>query len=289
MRFHLTYGLSVTIFCIAISSWAEQARAQDKLAPAASAVVEDVYALRWETGLLIGGVVSTGMRRWNWGSSATFHTSQEGWFGMNTASGGADKLGHAMSSYAITNILSEQLLREGRSAQQAALASMLIADVVMTGIEFFDGYSVEYGWSNEDLLMGWLGSGLAYWRQTTPGMREKLDFRLEYQPSGYKQFTPLGDYAGQKYVVALKLSGFKNLQDSPLRFLELQTGYYTRGFSLEEQAKGLEPSRQGFVGIGVNLSELLLGRRESAESTAKRAGRLFFEHLQLPLTATRVE
>lgn len=250
---------------------------------------EDTQAVKWETGLLLGGVTAFGLKRWNWGSSHSFRTTSEGWFGLKTGSGGADKLGHAFSAYLITNGLTEQLMRQGRSPEQAALTSALITQAMMVGIEIFDGYSVDYGWSTEDAVMDLLGSGVAYLRYTQPGLRDKLDFRLEYQPSGYKGFSPIGDYAGQKYVLALKLSGFRAMRETPLRYLELQTGYYTRGFSREEQTDGLAPSRHGFIGIGLNLSELLFGQRVNHETDARRAGRLFFEHIQVPSTATRSE
>ncbi len=250
---------------------------------------DDTRAVKWETSLLFGGAIVFGSKNWNWGSSNSFRTTSEGWFGLETESGGADKLGHAYSAYLITNGLAEQLLRQGRSPAQAALTSTLITQALLTGIEILDGYSVDHGWSTEDVVMNVLGSGAAYWRQVTPGVRDKLDFRLEYEPTGYKGGNPISDYAGHKYVLALKLAGFTAMRDTPLRYLELQTGYYTRGFSREEQLEGLTPSRHGFIGIGLNLSKLLFGQRASNESGALRGGRFFFEHVQLPSTATRSE
>ena len=54
-----------------------------------------------------------------------------------------------------------------------------------------------------------------------------------------------------------------------------------------EQADGLGRSRHGFLGVGVNLNELLFGNRTSDEPALKNAGRLFFEHIQIPHTAAR--
>ncbi|MDO9166331.1 MAG: DUF2279 domain-containing protein [Rhodoferax sp.] len=250
---------------------------------------EDTRAVKWETGLLFGGAIVFGSKNWNWGSSHSFRTTSEGWFGPDTESGGADKLGHAFSAYLITNGLAEQLLRQGRSPERAALTSVVITQALMLGVEILDGYSVDHGWSTEDVVMNVLGSGTAYWRQVTPGVRDKLDFRLEYTPTGYKGGNPISDYAGHKYVLALKLAGFDGTRDTPLRYLELQTGYYTRGFSREEQLDGMARSRRGFIGIGLNLSELLFGQRASNESGALRGGRFFLEHIQLPATATRSE
>jgi hypothetical protein len=99
----------------------------------------------------------------------------------------------------------------------------------------------------------------------------------------------LSDYAGQKYVVTLKLSGIDSMRNTPLRYLELQTGYYARGFSKPEREAGLNKSRQNFVGLGLNLGELVFGRRNEYESELHNAGRMFFEHVQVPSTAIRTE
>ncbi len=248
---------------------------------------EDLSANRWETTGAVAGVTALGLYSWDWGSSKTFKVNDEGWFGEETGSGGADKLGHAFSSYAMTNLLADRLEYKGRSPERAARNAALTTQAVMLYVEIFDGYSGDHGFSKEDMVMNALGSGLAYARATVPGLRELIDFRLEYEASGYKGFRPLSDYSGQKYVLALKLSGIRGLNQSFLRHFELQTGYYTRGFSKEEKADGLTRQRHQFVGIGLNLNQLLFGNRTSRESELRNAGRLFFEHIQVPYTAAR--
>lgn len=248
---------------------------------------EDVKATRWESGAALAGVTALGLANWDWGSSKSFTWNPEGWFGEDTGSGGADKLGHAFTSYALTNVLADRLVRAGRSPERAVLSAALTTQAIMLYVEVFDGYSKDHGFAPEDVVMNLLGSGMAYGRMVNPRLRELTDFRMEYEASGYKGFRPVSDYSGQKYLIALKLSGVDALRDTPLRFLELQTGYYTRGFSKAERDDGLSRSRHGFVGVGLNVSELLLGRRASQESELKNAGRLFFEHVQLPYTAAR--
>ena len=248
---------------------------------------EDLSATRWEAAGTFVGVTALGLYSWDWGSGKKFRVNGEGWFGPETGSGGADKLGHAFTSYALTNVLADQLIQKGRSPQRAALNAVLTTQAIMLYVEVFDGFSNDHGFAKEDVVMNLAGSALAYARTVNSDLRDKLDFRLEYQPSGYKGFRPLSDYAGQKYVWALKLGGFDYLRNSPLRYLELQAGYYARGFSKLEKADGLERSRQGFVGIGLNLGDLLFGRKADQDSDLKRAGRLFFEHIQLPSTALR--
>ena len=246
---------------------------------------QDTRDLGWESGLLIGSTAIIGVRDWNWGSQPNFSTRNEGWFGLDTESGGTDKLAHAFSAYFITNGLAEQLQSQGRSSERAALSAALLTQAVLLGVELFDGYSVNYGWSNQDVVMDLLGSGAAYLRQTHPALRDRFDFRLAYVPSGYRGFGPVGDYAGQKYLLAFKLSGLSATRDTPLRFLELHAGYYARGFTPEEVADGRSRSRRGFVGIGLNLNELLWGTRSGSEPPLQRYGRLFLDHIQIPGSA----
>jgi hypothetical protein len=253
-----------------------------------SSWAEDLKATKWEAGGTFAGVTAIGMNSWNWGSSNSFNFNPEGWFGKDTGSGGADKLGHAFTSYALTNVLANRLVREGRSPERAALSAAITAQAIMLYVEVFDGLSNDHGFAREDVVMNLLGTGLAYARTVNPNVRDLLDFRMEYQSSGYKGYRPFSDYSGQKYLVALKLGGFKALRDTPFRYLELQTGYYTRGFSKSERANGLERSRHSFIGVGVNLNELLFGGRTGEEAALKNAGRLFFEHIQIPHTAARV-
>jgi len=158
---------------------------------------------------------------------------------------------------------------------------------LMLYVEVLDGFSNDHGFAREDVVMNLLGTGLAYARTVNPRLRDTLDFRMEYQPSGYKGFRPFSDYSGQKFLLALKLSGFDTFKNTPLRYLELQSGYYTRGFSRLERDDGLERSRHNFVGIGINLNELLFGRRTEREPELKNLSRLFLEHVQIPHTATR--
>lgn len=248
---------------------------------------EDVTATKWATGAAVAGVTALGLTSWNWGSNKSFRLNPEGWFGPETGSGGMDKLGHAFTSYALTNVLADRLVRQGRTPERAALSAAITTQAIMLYVEAFDGFSDDHGFAREDVVMNLAGTGLAYARTVFPRVRDILDYRMEYEASGYKGFRPFSDYSGQKYVMALKLGGIKGLRDTPLRYLELQTGYYTRGFSKLEHADGIGRSRHAFIGVGLNLTELLFGQRQTGESELKNAGRLVFEHIQVPHTAAR--
>jgi len=242
---------------------------------------------KYETGALVLGIAALGAKSWAWGSSTHFRVHSEGWFDKQSSSGGTDKFGHAFTSYAISNVLTDAMYFCGSSRDDAVLTSAALTLGLMTFVEVFDGYSVDHGFSKEDMLMNLSGMGFSYLRNVIPGLRDTLDFRMEYKPSGNKGFRPISDYAGQRYLLALKLAGFDSLRQTPLRYVELQGGYYARGFTLAENRPR---ERTTYVGIGINLGELIFGGQAASTElySPSQLGRTFFEHVQLPGTSYRV-
>lgn len=250
------------------------------------AFLDNAKNAKLETAALLAGITLLGAKSWNWGSNNHFKNNPEGWFGRDTGSGGTDKLGHAFSSYAINNVLTDAMHFRGSSRQDAALTAAGITLGLMTYVEVFDGFSKDHGFSREDMVMNLSGIGLSYLRSVVPSLRDRLDFRMEYEPSGHKGFRPLSDYAGQRYLLALKPAGFEALRNTPLRYVELHAGYYARGFTKAEQSPR---ERTMYLGIGINLGELFFGGRPASTQlySADHVGRLFFEHVQLPYTSYR--
>lgn len=244
---------------------------------------EQAWSVRYETSAIFAGITAVGINNWAWGSSTQFHFNSEGWFGEETGSGGADKLGHAYSSYLITELLSDSIRARNRNPAKGPLTAFLITMGLMTYVEFFDGYSDDHGFAYQDMIMNLGGAGFSCLRQYSGALREKVDFRMEYIPSGYGgTFKPFSDYSGQRYLLALKLSGFELFKETPLRFLELHGGYYTRGFMESEAQAGHDRQRTLFAGIGLNLGELLFGEEDTKVNTV---GRFVVEHVQVPGTS----
>ena len=50
----------------------------------------------------VGTIVAIGVAGWDYGSHS-FNTSNEGWFDPDTHYGGADKLGHVFTCYALAS------------------------------------------------------------------------------------------------------------------------------------------------------------------------------------------
>lgn len=247
--------------------------------------------LRIRNAALIGGgtllVAAYGLTKW-WddGFTTNFRTENEGWFGHDTSSGGADKLGHAFFAYAGTRLLTRGFDALGNEPQRSRSLGFWTTLGVLTAVEIADGYSKKYRFSGEDAIMNVVGAGLGYLLERYPEFDRLVDLRLLYKPSQNSSFDPAGDYSGQTYLAVLKASGIPALRaQEPLRYFELAFGYGTRGY---ENPGGVDRSRNFYFGISLNLSELLgqtLFRGARERSVAQRGTDLFLEFIQVPGTA----
>lgn len=203
------------------------------------------------TATRLGGVAfitAWGLAKWDYGDQ-TLHLQRERWFQQDTREGGADKAGHFYTSHVLTHALGGLYehwgLERDRAAREAALTSLLIT----TYMEVGDGFS-RYGISPEDQVMNLAGTWLGYqlYRDETWGKR--LDVRMEYRFNG-ETGDPLTDYEHARHLLALKFDGFAALADTPLRFFELQAGYFARGYN-----DGNPNRRFSYLGLGLNFSHL---------------------------------
>ncbi len=245
--------------------------------------IDQASAVKWDIIGIYGLTTIFGINNWDWGSSG-FHFKNEGWFGTDTKYGGMDKLGHAYTGYLLTEYFSQRVAHEVDDPNGAIITGAILGMGVQTYIEFFDGFSGGHGFSYEDLIADGVGVGFSFLRNTVPGMADKLDFRLEYIQSDYANFAPATDYAGQKYVLALKLAGFDELKETPLRFVELQAGYFTQGYTDAEREAGVERRREPYLAVGVNLNELLGEAPEVRDTLPGLAASRALEYLQVPYT-----
>ncbi len=214
-----------------------------------------------------------------------FHFEDEGWFGKNTYALGMDKLGHAYGGYLYADYFTQRITHSRGDARGAGITGALLSFGIQGAIEITDGFASEYGFSNQDLIADGLGAGFSALRTTIPGMAEKVDFRMEYDPwiNGQSTFQPFNDYKNQKYLLALKLSGFEQFEDTPLRFVELQAGYFARGFGHKGDAPVGELRRVPYFAIGINLAELF--KVEPIRDTVPaQFARRAFEYIQVPRT-----
>jgi hypothetical protein len=239
-------------------------------------------SISWDIAGAYGLTALIGFSDWDWGSRS-FHFTDEGWFGRDTEYLGMDKLGHAYTGYLLTEYFTQRIAHSSGDRAGAALTGAVLGMGIQTYVEVLDGFSGN-GFSYEDFVADGVGVGFSMLRSTIPGLAGKLDFRMEYLPSGNDGgFKPYHDYSGQKYLLALKLGGFEEFEDTPLRFVELQAGYFARGFTEAEQARGEERRREPYVAIGFNLQELL-DETPARATTPVLFARKALEYTQVPYT-----
>jgi hypothetical protein len=212
-----------------------------------------------------------GVLEWDYFSRSP-HAESEGWFGSETGSGGADKLGHAYTTYVYSHALSALYEHWGFNQQNAALYGALSSFATLSYMEFGDSFS-DFGFSTEDLLANGVGALLGYVLAGNDNLAAKIDFRLEYNLS-FDKMDVFTDYENSKYLLALKLNGFEAVRNTPWRHLEFHLGYYTRNFDTNTENN----ERNIYLGIGINLTDLL--QRHFWKKTAT-----MLRYFQLPWTS----
>jgi hypothetical protein len=206
-----------------------------------------------DTSLVLAGITAWGITQWDWGTES-FHAHSEGWFEKDSKTGGSDKTGHLYMTYLLSRMIASRAEDRGYTREEASLWGAISGLAAMTLLEVGDSTS-PYGFSKEDWLADAIGAGLAYWIRANPRVDDFLDVRVEYWPKnsteGRNDFTT--DYSNMKHLIAFQLSGFEEIRDTPLRFIELQAGYYSRGYRSYDT---MPESQHLYVGIGFSLSAL---------------------------------
>ena len=245
----------------------------------------------WITAASVGAVALYGGAAW-WRNelSGDFRVAHEGWFGQDTYAGGVDKLGHGFSSYLGTRLLTRAYVAAGQDDDSALRRAAAVTAGTLMAVEVLDGFSKRYRFSPEDGVMNLLGVGLGWAMERNPQLDRLIDLRVRYRRSDEARQTrtrdPVADYSGQTYLLVFKAAGVPGLADVPgMRHLELSAGYGSRGYRPE--VPGAEPRRYNYVGIGINIDEMLKATVFRDTPPASRGARIAtgtLEYLQLPGT-----
>ena len=231
----------------------------------------------WTVNLTGIGIITVwGVAQWDYFSTSA-RTNSEGWFGNDTESGGADKLGHAYTSYVTAHGLSYLYESWCINKDDAALFGAFSSLAIVTYMEISDAF-IDFGASREDVVANAVGVLFGYYSYKNPRLANILDFRWEYKPGSETLGDFSTDYENSKYLLALKLNGFEFARSSFLKHIEFHAGYYTRGFA--EQSDDRE--RNIYLGIGLNLTDFF--RRHSYNKTST-----LFKYYQLPESSLTVE
>ena len=272
------------------------------------------------SGLKLGGLYAG---FWGWAYLAWYRNHPEkdehdigrdGWFGVRTYAGGADKVGHAWATMVLARSGTALLDKGGWNRTHAALLSAGLAELLFLGVEWKDYYYYEF--SPADFTFNTLGALSAIALDLSPRLDEFVDFRVEYWPS--KQYlhnlfnsdspcekrTPgqpscsrwnvAEDYSGETYLLALHLGAFHTLRDMKYgtwsKFVDVAVGFETRNYKPPPTLLGGpmldEPviRRQTlFFGVTFN-AQGLIDHLMPRESKLRKAGHGVLEVLTPPWT-----
>jgi hypothetical protein len=297
------FFLTTLCLCLASSSWAQQdghselendtfLASEEKipsendtfLTPEQKILSEKrEFLTRGQKALLLNGgsmavIIIYGISQWDYGERG-FHFENEGWFEKDTKYGGADKLGHFWSSYAVSHLFSYAYRKFGYTDKEANLYGTLSSLGTQTLMEVADGFSSQ-GCSYEDMVMNFVGSGVAYMWGKYPSVARKVDFRMEYTPEfNSDDFGFSTNYERQRFLMAIKADGFDFIKNPYLRYLEFHTGYYARGYENYYEGGPDNRRRYVFVGLGFNVSKLV----------QKWVDTRVLDYIQIPYTSVRID
>ncbi|MDY6934849.1 MAG: DUF2279 domain-containing protein [Spirochaetota bacterium] len=224
---------------------------------------KDYTAEYWLFGSVPALVIAWGIGTWGWGTATKWHFEGDGWgLEQDSYTGGADKWGHTWGIYLISRIGTYTFEWSGDSRTRAAIKGFIYGQFVGLGIEVGDGFGDTYGFAWGDMVWN-LGGGLfALLLDLYPPIDNLLGFQMEYWPSEdhrnqkkEKWLEVTSDVSGQKYILALKLSGVPYIKDTFLKYFQIDFGYYTKGYWYNPSVDKYK-TRHTYIGFAMNFSRL---------------------------------
>jgi len=247
----------------------------------------------WLFGSVPVIVTVWGIGTWGWGT-ASWRFKEDGWgLEQKSYTGGADKAGHTWAIYATSRAGSYLFEQSGDSRCRAAFKGFLLGQFAGLGVELGDGFGDSYGFSWGDMVWN-LGGGLfALILDIYPPLDELIGFQVEYWPSEdhlnqseERWIEVTSDVTGQKFLLALKLSGIPYIRDTIFQYFQIDFGFYTRGYWFSDSTYDYR-TRHLYIGFALNLSRI----SEKALPPGGFRGffSTFFKYYHAPYTAYNPE
>ena len=216
------------------------------------------------TGMWVAGPVfisAWGVAEWGWFKDNTkFNYEPSDISGADAYDGMSDKFGHMYTAYVFKRLATFGFRATGSSPLRANIEGAIYSDLIMFIMEIGDGYSTAYGFDIYDFYFNNLGVLLGVILDASPTLDRIFAIQMEYIPTrrmreGIKEQTqladPFTDYSGQKCILAVKLAGIPYVSETPLRYVNLDFGYYARGYYNDDFDYN---TRNVYAGISLNFS-----------------------------------
>ncbi len=225
------------------------------------------------TGVAVGGYFGLNQLWYADHPKSSFHffNDADQWRGM-------DKIGHAFSSYYLSELFYHRLRWAGKTERSAAVQSFVGSTAMMLTIEILDGFSQKWGASISDFGFNLLGSSLNS-LQYFVFKKQIATLKFSFSKSGLAPLRPdaLGDtyaqqlfkdYNGQTYWVNLPISlVFKKVWKP----LNLSLGYSANGMlggksnptinEMGELLPNFQRSSSYILSLDVNLKDIKTNKK----------------------------
>ena len=204
-------------------------------------------------------MIGYGLGTWGW-NSTEFQWKAENPLGAHAKNGAADKYGHLYGNYLMKRLTTFMFRASGSSSNKANLEGALLTEIITTAGEIGDGFAPNYGFDPYDFLANQAGILIGVILDYSPFLDRIFAVQWEYFPSKdmrrrfdivhhHDIFT---DYSGSKFLLATKLGGIPYISRTPLRYVNIDLGYYSRGY---HPAYGFDRrTRNYYLGLSLNLT-----------------------------------
>ena len=197
---------------------------------------------------------------WQWFEDVHFNLKTETYKGAHSINGAADKYGHLWGNYMGKRLFTFLFRSTGSSGIRANIEGAILMDITSLGGELGDGISPNYGFDPYDVLFNQFGIIIAMILDYSPFLDRIFAPKWEYWPSSYQRkrfgdpsnWDIATDYSDEKFILTTKLGGIPYLSLSPLRYFNIDVGYYSRGYrpALLYNSR----TRNVFLGVSVNFT-----------------------------------
>jgi hypothetical protein len=220
-----------------------------------------------------------------------FHDDSRHWLQM-------DKAGHMTAAYQLGKIGINVFRWAGIGGNRAIWQGGLSGLLFLTGMEMFDGFSTDYGFSLADQAANILGASVLIGQELV-WKEQRMSLKFSYSPSQYARHRPellgkrpaetwLKDYNGQTYWLSFNAGSF--LENSSLPgWLCFSFGYSAKGMtgsyinpqfnSAGIEIPGFTRYRQYLFSLDLDLTKV--NRRSLLMKTLSSV----FSHVKFPFSA----
>lgn len=201
-------------------------------------------------------------------SSFQFINDNDQWLQM-------DKVGHAMTSYHLGKIGYESMQWSGFNENTSIYLGGSIGLIYLTGIEFLDGHSAQWGFSWGDQLANFLGTS-SFIAQQKIWKEQRINLKFSYSNTPLAMLNPdqlgrnfqqrvLKDYNGQTYWASINISSFLASDAAFPRWMNVALGYGAYGMTsaknVVNDVNNFQRTREFYLSFDADLNRVRWPRK----------------------------